>query len=362
MRNTPEHSNVCRQPEQDGKRRRRTKQQVKKCAAFPANNGFLRKAFVPIISRQLGMLGQPQKIETEFYQSLKNLTAFYDLDLPDFGDLGYPLNVAKSFGKAKELFDKKSTGLELVILKNKQHKSCVTTVKTYNTGMSLFYVAVKPLYLLFNSPHQKAKANLLLSIFTYLYQVAGVPYFLDGFLGSEYDMIYEWYTNDPADYDETDYNEIMESFRVMNYFGAKLLKSIRHKYHLQQFQNRVQHFIPKTPNDGELQSVGIELLNIYLQCPDRSIFKNIQNTLIGTPEEDRILPDQYISFFWDDKGAVYEQLMETINVSFQEISGIDEPTAIQCFDHRQDKESHDLEFENKFFNSLGNLSDVLNDI
>lgn len=307
------------------------------------------------------MLGQKRQIEAEFFNSLHNLACLYGVKLPACKGLGYPLNIAKSFEKAQGLLQK-NMGLELVILKDKSHKSCVATVKTYDTDMRLFYVAVKPLCLLFRDPRQKAKANLLLSVFAYLHQVAGVPYFSDGFLGGEYEMIYEWYTEAQGDFDESDCNEIIETYRSMDYFGKKLFKSIRHKYHLEKFQNRVLGFVPKTKNDRELLAVGKEILDVYLQYPSRNIFEKMQEKFIGPQEEDRISPDQYISFFWDGKGTVYEQLMETVNARFQELSGIDEPMAMQCFDRPQDKEDHDLGFEEKLLGCLGKLSDVLNEI
>jgi len=357
-----EYSRICCLAEQDGKRRRRKKRQLEKRTPCASANGFLKYSFTPVVNREVGLLGQAKQVQQEFFHSLANLAEFYQLNIACEDNVCYPLNIKEAFEKAKKAFDKKPTGLHLIIAKDKTRKACISTVKTYDTGQCLFYLPVKPLLLLMQIRRMKKEANLLLSVFAYLYQVGGVPYFTQGFLAGEYDMIYEWYTTDESEYDEEYYNAVIQAYKQMNYFGKKLFKSISHKYHLQQFENRVQQFKPANQKDTALHEVSLQLLAVYKQYPERSIMDNIHECTIEQEGEEKVLPDQYISFFWDAEGIVYDQLIETVNTRFQETIDIDEPAAVQYFDRLPEKEQHDLGFEEQFFDSLHNLSDVLNDL
>jgi len=358
MRSVQTNSAVYAPPRHRLQRRRHPKGHAEKRPRFDAANGFLNKTFAPSISRDLGLLGKPNEIEREFYRSLSNFAALYGLQIPT-PKHEYPFNITQAFEAAKQQFAKLNTGLGVIILKEKKHKACVTTVKTYDTGMCLFYISVKPLVLLLQNPHKKTQANLLLSVFAYLWQVAGMPDFYDGFVGGYYETIKEWYTQDPRDYDEDVCDELTSTYRSMEYFGRKVFKSIRHKYHLEQFENRVRSFVPKTANDKELLTVASEILNLYLTYPCRCITDNIHYRFFEPEQEDRILPDQYISFFWEAEGTVYEQLMECINVDFQEISCMEEPLAFQLFDIPQTEQVHSLVFEETFFECLHKLAGLL---
>ena len=362
MAYTQQHSTICRKPGQARQRRRHQKRQPTERTSCATANGFLKHAFAPVIGRDLGILGKSKEIEMEFYNSLRNFAALYGLKLPRSNSLSYPFNIAQSFETAKQLFKQKNKSLDVIILKDNTHKSCVATVKTYNTGCCLYYMPVKPLSSLFKQRNKRKQRNMLLSVFAYLHQVAGMPYFIDGFLEGEYEHIYDWYSQDPDEYDQKEYTEMLQDYRAMNFFGKKLLKSIRHKYHLQQFENRVTNFKPATKNDTEILRVGTMVLNLYKQYPSRNLFDSLHCRLLDPDEEDRILPDQYVSFSWKSEGLIFEQLLESVNCSFQEIACTEEPKAIQIFDQPQAVEKHDLDFEQCFFDRLDHLADLLNDL
>ncbi len=189
-----------------------------------------------------------------------------------------------------------------------------------------------------------------------------MPYFIDGFLEGEYEHIYDWYSQDPDEYDQKEYTEMLQDYKAMNFFGKKLLKSIKHKYHLQQFENRVITFKPTTKVDAEILRVSMLVLNLYKQYPTRNLFDNLYCRLLDPEEEERILPDQYISFSWKSDGLIFDQLLESVNCSFQEMACTEEPKAIQCFDKPQVAEKHELDFEERFFGCLDHLADLLNDL
>lgn len=351
-------SQVYRKPGHFDNRRKRAKRQTQMRTRRDAADGFLSKSFSPVIGRNLALLGSTAEIQKEYFNSLNNLAAFYKLKIPSvFG--GYPVNVKQSFQAVKDQFDSLKTGLELIIVKDEERKACISTAKRCDTGMCLFYIAVKPLAALFQNPYKKHQANLLLSVFAYLHQVAGVPDFHDGYVGSEYEYIFDSYTDGSADVDEEDCKAFLQWHKTMTFFGRKLFKSIRHPYQLQQLETRVENFIAKTEKDNELLAVSKQILALYLTYPSRRIFDIVPYEFFDPDEEQRILPDQYISFFWDAGGLMYDQLMEFINVDFQEISCTEEPVAFQYFDKPQQETKHDLSFEEAFFSCLHNLADLL---
>ena len=356
---THDNRSLCCLAGQNGKCRRRKKRQAAKRTRPAPANGFLNHRFTPVMGRDVGLLGVPAQVEKAFYQSLRNLVAFYHLKGDCSSKLSYPMNIKQSFDKVEKAFMQQRTGLQVVILNDATHKACVATVKAYDTGPTLFYLPLQRLVFILGKRHKRRQADLLLSVCAYLLQVAGIPFFNDGFVGGEYDMIYEWYDSGSMDYDEADFAVVRETYRQKDYHGKKLLKSLRHSYHLQQFEARVKNFRAVGKKDKELLEVSKKLLSLYRQFPERSIMDNVFGNLIEPGEEERIYPDQYISFIWDGAGMVFDQLIESVNTSFQEMPAIEEPSAVQFFDRLPDSAQHDLFFEEQFFESLHLLADIL---
>lgn len=161
---THEYSKLCRLAEQDGKGSRRKKMQLEKRTHCASANGFLKYSFTSVISRDIALLGQAKQIQHEFFSSLSNLAEFYQLDISCTGDLYYPFNIQDAFEKAKKAFDRKPTGLHLIISKDSTHKVCISTVKTYDTGQCLYYLPIKPLVSLLHNRQTKKQSGLLLSV------------------------------------------------------------------------------------------------------------------------------------------------------------------------------------------------------
>ncbi|HWB27501.1 MAG TPA: hypothetical protein VG738_18625 [Chitinophagaceae bacterium] len=358
MQNTPANSQVCQEPRRSSKRHRRAKRPSDKHTCLHGANGFLKKSFSPVIGQNLAILGGSKEIEKEYFISLAHFTALHDITMPSV-EGSYPMNIARSFSVVKDEFAKKDTGLGILILKDENRKACIATFKTCDTGMNLFYIAVKPLARLLQNPRKKRQAQLLLSVFAYLYQVAGMPDYHNGYVGSNYEAIYENYEYYCRDIDESDSRTFISWNMNMQYFGRKTFKSIRHPYHLQQFENRLKRFIPLNNADKDLLKVSRLLFDLYKNYPSRRIFDNVHYRFLEPDEERHILPDDYISFFWDSDSFVYEELMEYINGDFQEIACTEEPIALQYFDTPQGAIKHDLAFEDAFFECLHHLADLL---
>ena len=104
-------------------------------------------------------------------------------------------------------------------------------------------------------------------------------------------------------------------------------------------------------------------LAIYREYPDASIFRNASSMFDEDEEylEDQIIPmEKYISFYADNKGWLAETVFESVNNQFQEYSETQEPALIQCFDG-QKNETKDLAFEERLFELLHDLTDLIYD-
>jgi len=359
MASAQNHSSLRSKARPAARYRRHQEGRAAQRTALHAPYDFLNHSFSPIIGRELSGIGNPKTIERQFFASVANLCTVYKLQLPCFDTAAYPSNIVQAYQWIQEQLRKVQPGLQLIIVNKGRCKACLTTVKEYNTGTWLYYIPVEPLHLLWSNRKQRARRNLILSLFAYLYQVVGMPYFRSDFLGDTYEMIENWYEDDPTAFDEEEYQEVREELKALKFYGGKLFESIRHPYHISQFENRVNSFQPSNEVDMLLLEICDKFLLLYKQYPDRSIFDNMPQGLLSPEDEERIHAHQYISFFWKSTGLLYSQLMDSINMQFQEIGYMENPVTFQFFDTPQTEERHNLDFETRIFDLLAQLADVL---
>jgi len=328
---------------------------------MPAADGFLRHSFLPVRVNCHPELLNYRKVEREFFTSLSYLCSLYGFAMPDVSKQVFPFNLQCAYEYARTCLKQVAPALQLIVIQDSWEVAYLATVAEYDTDCWLYYVPVNQLVRL-TQRKQKKQAQLLLSVFAYLYQVAKMPFYTDSssYLFYEYEMLENWVQDDPENAE--DYVTQLEQIRQAHYFGGKLLRQIRHPYHLQQFENRVNRYAPKTPADTELQEVSRELLQLYKRYPKNHLFLSVHEKLLNPKVEERLRPNQYISFCWNDYGILNNTLIEMVNNEFQEYSVIDLPMAIQIFDAPQEKPCHDLDFEKQIFGLITQLMEVLNDM
>jgi hypothetical protein len=368
MELTPTYRKIRRRPEQAGQPIRHPKIQTPQRTVKPVGNGFLKKTFAPVTGQRLAALGRPAALERELFNSLFNLAKLYKFSLPETTrqPYPYPLNITHALEAAKQLLQKKNPELELAVLRDKDEKIHLATIRTFNTGGWLYYIPVKPLWDLYTQRRRNRKSyELLLSTFAYLYTITGVPYFTNGsYLDSTYEMLEDWYREAVATDEAIEAGDerlaTLEEHRFMRYAGNKLLKSITHSCYLGQWAYRLQTFQPANQQQLELHRACQSFYELWEQYGSRDIFAASSTGIFYPEEEERVYPDYYTSFFWSGEGFVYEQLMEAVNASFESAVVVDEPIAIQYFDTPQESETHDLRFEEKFFEAIHQLCAALN--
>jgi hypothetical protein len=300
-------------------------------------------------------------IEKSYFDSLSNLAALYKFEPLNVDDKVYPYNIHLSFEHARNFLKIIHPDTHLVIINDESRTAGLATVKNYNTGTCLYYIAIEPLHSLLKEGKNKKRAELLLSVFAYLYQIVNVPYFgIDGnYLFYAYEAIQQWIEEAPEEWEEDEYKEMISQFRFRKYVGQIIERKIRHPIHLKLFEARLKGFVPQSYFDEALLEVAQKFSELYIDYPKRSIDAATQFNLLAADEEDSITVDQYLSFFWSAEGFLYDQLMDYVTTSLQELCAINEPQDIQHFDTLQTAITHCFDFEERFFDLLHELCDLL---
>ena len=303
------------------------------------------------------------KVETEFFDSLVNFEKMYSIEIPNFRNLVYPLNIFRSYQSASARLTLIDRSLELLVLQNERHFASLATVKTFNTGQTLYYLPVEPLYDLLNDNTKMQQAQLLLSACTYLYQIVGVSYYreTDSYLYYMYDMIESWMLED-EERDEEEAEEILDHASTIAGAGDFVLEHLKSKHHLELFEKRLHSFIPSSVAEVSLQAVSAKLYSLFEDYPERSFNRGIEPDLYEQEEEDAdeiVRTENYLSFFWNYNDCMYDQLMEYINCELNEYSKTEEPVTIQYFSDPQGQSSHNHDFNIRLMEILHELTDCL---
>src|SRR5690606_29046326 len=133
------------------------------------------------------------------------------------------------------------------------------------------YIPVIPLFLMLKDPKRKKIAHLLLSVFSYLYRIANVPYYRDDgtYLGGHYEMHKEW-----MEQEETD-ESYKSELGIAEYTGDKMEQKLRNATHLKLFEQRLGDFKSRDAFDSECWHVACNAFALYTEYPTASIFRNM---------------------------------------------------------------------------------------
>ncbi|MEZ2338370.1 hypothetical protein AB6735_22170 [Mucilaginibacter sp. RCC_168] len=341
--------------------RRGTTQPAKERTAGHRTNGFLKFRFLPFWAIQARNYRQ---VEAEFFRSLANLCAVYEMPVPDVSATVFPQNVTTAYMQVKEALKLKDNNAECIIIKDSNHSATLAVLKGFDTGHCLYYIPVRPLWNLVQTAQQQPLTEMLLSVYAYLYQIAKTPYYTesDSYLSGEYDMLQQWiYEADDEGEEEQQYREEQtEAMDLLNHAGDRLVTLIRDNNYLLKWEANIKAYRQTEDWDLETECLADQFLTLYAAYPHRSLFDNIHDELIAPEETERVRMEQYVSFYWSSNDSFYDMLFDTINNEFQECGVTDEPTSIQLFDTPQSKVLNDLDFEKRLFDLIDKLCGILN--
>lgn len=343
------------------KRRTRNKQgQTQVSSDTNAANGFLKTTFLPKLEAMeiVQSPAEMRKIETHFYQSLCAVATHYQgLELTDTRTFGYPYNIALSIWEVRNYLKHSVSSwhsLQLVCLDS--GKTVLVTEERFNTGTTLYYIPVIPLFKILKDKNKKRVVPLLLSVFAYLYHIADIPYYRqeNTYMYYEYQMISEWVEQD----DEYE-DRCKKDLQFADWVGDRVEQKIFNRKNLDVFADRINTFKPKNQFEQECYQVAKETFALYSCYPKATIFLHAKYSGEDMDTEEIIRMDQYVSFVADTKGWQYDMLAECVNNEFNECGEIEEPAIVKMFDGTA-LTNCNLDFENRLFPLIDDLCYLLN--
>ncbi|QES88267.1 hypothetical protein [Rhizosphaericola mali] len=342
-------------------RKRSTERQTQISTNSDVANGFLKCTFLPKLkeTKTVPACRKSDKTERDFYQSFSKLAEHYQIEPMQTRQFSYPYNMALAISDMEEKLKQKVLDWEEIRLVQNSKKTYFVSEERYNTGSTLFYIPVASLYRMLHSRKRKRNAHLLLSVCAYLYHIADIPYYRQeaSYLYWMYEMMNDWVEQD----DYTDETAVyLTEIKQAEYIGDYIEQRIYNRINLTVFEQRINNFKAKDDFDNECLTVAKEAFALYQTYPNENVFRNAKPNGEAS-EEDReniIGMEKYISFYADHKGWLNETLIESVNNEMQEYGQMQEPIIRKEFDGR-DITANNLCFENRLFELLHRLSDIL---
>ena len=324
-----------------------------------ATNGILKCTFLPKLKTAKSVQAC-QKTERDFYKSLSQLAEHYNIEATRTKDFGFPYNIVLAMWDMETKVKRTNKNWDSFKLVQDSKKTFFVSEERYNVGTTLYYIPIIPLFQMLKDPKRKKTAPLLLSVCSYLYHIADVPYYRqeDSYLYWLYEMHKDWVEQD----DETDETETYKSeLRNAEYIGDKVEQKLFNRSNLKVFKQRLNRFKSVDMFDKECWQVACNAFALCTEYPNTTIFSNAtlpEKDPYDNDEEEIIRMEKYISFIADTRGWLYESLSDTINNEFNEYGAMEEPTISKRFDGSEIPTAN-LDFENRLFGLLNDLSGIL---
>ena len=324
-----------------------------------ATNGILKCTFLPKL-KTAPSVQACQKTERDFYKSLSQLAEHYSIEPMQTHSFKFPYNVVLAMWDMEVKAKRTNINWDGFKLIQDSTKTYFTSEERYNTGTTLYYIPVVPLFKMLKDPKRKKTAQLLLSVCSYLYHIAQIQYYRqeESYLYWLYEMMNDWVEQD----EETEETESYKSeLRNAEYIGDRIEQKLFNRTNLKVFKQRLNRFKSVDMFDKECWQVACNAFALCTEYPNATIFRNATLPEKDPYEDDEneiIGMEKYISFIADTRGWLYESLSDTINNEFNEYGAMEEPTISKRFDGSEIPTAN-LDFENRLFGLLNDLSGIL---
>lgn len=172
-------------------RKRNSERQTEISSNENVANGILKTSFLPKLkeTNSVQACKKTAKTERDFHKSLSQLAEYYKIEPMQTNQFEYPYNIALAIWDIEEKLKKRVQNWQEIRLVQDSKKTYFISEEKYNTGTTLYYIPIEPLYQMLHDPKRKRNAQLLISVCSYLYHIADIlelQYFTRGFLLSDY--------------------------------------------------------------------------------------------------------------------------------------------------------------------------------
>jgi hypothetical protein len=331
-----------------------------------APNGFLKTTFLPRLKVEQSVQAdkKTKKIERDFYKSLSRLAEHYKISPLSTQDFEYPYNIALSISDIQQKLKNSVANWDSIQLVQEGTNTFLVSEERYNTSSDLYYIPVTPLFLMLKDKHKKKSAHLLLSVCSYLYHHADIPYYRqeDTYLNWQYEIIADWIEQDEENEETIDTIETKNEIRQAQWIGDHMEQKLFNLKNLEVFKHRLHQFQSKDDFEKECFEVATKAHELYELYPEERFFRNAKATHWEHEDHDNdniLTIEKYISFYADRKGWLASSLFEMVNNEFGEYGDIEEPVIKKCFDGKP-LGKNSLDFEDRLFTILNDLIYLLN--
>ncbi|REC62272.1 hypothetical protein DRF65_11200 [Chryseobacterium pennae] len=294
------------------------------------------------------------KLEREFYDSLSIVTEKYGITVQDSKAMPFPYNISAALADLRAKLKKTILDWKEIRLIHHRNRTFFAHEDRFNTGMTLYYIPVIPLHTILEENQSSQTGILLLSIYSYLYKVLGIPYYRndDCYLNSTYES-YEEMISEDEDQDEDISAELKNAKTVGDIMKTKIFDA----ENLTAFETRLKTFKAKSDFDKKTLKIAKEVYKIYTKYPTERLDRKYYPLRFREEEAQDsyyVTMDNYVSFCASIKGNLFECMCQFINEDLQEYGDIDEPTRFLPFDEQVIK-GNNFDFEKQVFDSLDDL-------
>lgn len=333
-----------------------------------ATDNFLRQQFLPLYMES-AQLPQDNKITEGVLNSLSILADFQQIGLMDVSDKPYPYNILLAHWSAEKFLRKMPKSPELFIVADENEKVSVATRQTASRSYSLYFIPVLPLYRLLKSREHKHAAKLLLSVYSYLYHIARVPYYrdTDTYLYYHYEIMQEWLEEEEIDVDENDLAYNRRALETALHGGDVVARIIYHPIHLREFAERIESAIAETAFEMGCLKIAKETLQLWQDFPGMNLFCHLSEQENEDEEswsgyDNTIHVCEYVHFIADTESSLYDSIQQNIDAELNEKMYWQEHTLDTVYNETFRPNADTLDYENRLFSLLDNLCYLLNEL
>jgi hypothetical protein len=341
-------------------------EQTSSCPAGFVANGFLKQRFLPKFQPSSKMPKQ-SKIETVYIKSVKRLCEYYDIEALDVSEQAYPYNVYLTNWDLAEKLRLKGRYREMKLQETDVGKVELSVQETINTGSTLYYIALAPLFNALQD-NQKTWAKLLLGVCVYLHRKAGVCHYKDSesYVCYLYDIMDNWIEDDRDGMDDGDYAEQRAILDEMSAIGDKMSPVLADENHLLQLPYIIENYTPETRYETLCVKLAKDILAVWTEYPQANLYQHI----VPSEEDDeddyygngKIQVNDYISFIGETSSCVYDTMMNMTNDDFNERSGVQDFETTVVFNNPCGKYKDGLGYEEKVIAIINELCNLITEM
>lgn len=271
--------------------------------------------------------------------------------------LPFPFNIVNGFARIETYVKERNPSAETLLVES-EGKVSVGIRHRYNTGMTLYYIPVLPIFLLLKK--NRKCGELLLAVASYLTRFAGVPYYRNGdsYMYWQYEMLRDWLEADVEAWEPESFQLNSEEICAADIIGDIMGRKLYSPGPLERLERQLRAFKPEDDFEWECKNVAEITLMLWKEYPNDCYWQNMRPPLDYEYLEDCISPDRYISFVYDFGGWLGEMLLESINNELNEYGSIAEPEAFNLLDG-DPKELQQIDYEVRLLDLINRLCALL---